>query len=325
MATRAEAKYSLTAVDKSGPAFKSFGRSLKNSARAVGRMAGAALGAGVAGFAVLAKQALSSADRVHKLNQETKASTELLSELRGIASLSGTSLEDVGKAISTMNKNIGGAKTGMKAQVDAFQALGISMQLLDKLDVDQRFELIGASLASLKDASLQAKLGTDIFGRGYKAVLKVFAGGLPAFRQMREEQQKMGRSMSQESAQGAADANDALDTLKQTVSGIVETLTLEFAPTLAEMINTLKGPIVAAVGFAIAAFQRLGKAIGAVMAAYGAVFQGNFREAGSIIASGARDLFAPAAKDKGGDPEVKDLLRSMARDTRRTANAIGTK
>lgn len=320
MATRGDAQYRLTAKDKSGPAFKSFRRSLGNAAKGIAKVAGGALAAGIGGFAVMAKSALDSADRVQKLSQQLGASTELLSELRGIASLSGTNLEAVGKAIGNMSKNIGNAQRGLKTQTEAFQMLGLSVRQLQGLSVDQQFELIGSRLASMRNESLRAAAGAAIFGGKYKDVLQIFSGGLGAFRAMRKEQQALGRSLSVDQVNGAAAANDAMDRLSQTVQGFVEVLTLEFAPSIAAGIETLKGPLMATINFVAEGFGRVGRAIGGLAAAAGALAGGNFREAGSIASSALGDFFSGSSS--AGDDEGKELLREMARNTARTANAL---
>lgn len=324
MASRAEAKYIITAEDRSSSTLSKVGRSIRNVAGQVARVGGAALAAGIAGFAVMAREALQSADRVAKLNAATGASTELLSELRGIASLSGSDFESLAKAIGTMQKQLGAAKLGGKAQIEALQVLGLSLRSLKGLNVDQTFELIGSRLAKVKDESLRAKAGADLLGRGYRDVIQVFENGVGSFREMREEQRKLGRSMSSEQVAAAEAANDAWDRLQQTIQGFVETLTLEFAGDLADFVGNLKDVIVPTIKAVAAGIGVVGRAIGGALATGHLLLQGDF--AGALAASSlaTSDVLGGGGSKGGGggDGEAVDLLREMAANTSRMANAV---
>ena len=344
MATRAEARYTLTAKDKSGPAFKSFKTSLRTTATAAGKMAKIGFVAAIAGFSIMAKKALDSADKVQKLSQQLGASTELLSELRGISQLSGVSFDKVSASIGKMSKNIGQALLpgAPKELTRAFDVLKISALDLQQMNVDQQFLKLGAGINNIKDTSIRAAVGTAIFGKSYKDLLNIFSGGIEGVRAMRKEQQALGNSLSKDQVDAAAEANDAMARLQQTIEGLVGQLAIEFAPGLAEFATKLTKVVIPAANWAADVFTTLTDNIGRAMA-FGAQFlQGNFMEAanvaqgaaadydrvfGGVFSKGLREAQDGANKALGRDTEsveaaILEELRAMRLSQERVAAAL---
>lgn len=311
---RARARYEITADDKSARAFSSFRARARQAAGTIGRVGLAAAGAGIAGFAVMAREALVSADRVQKLSQQTGASTEFLSEMRFVASQAGTDLEGVGNSMRKLAQNLRMAGDGSKTQARAFAELGLSVSRLEAMDPERAFLAVGDALNRIQDPTRKQALAMELLGRSGQAMLSVFSQGAAGVEQLRDRAREMGTSLSREAADGAAAANDAFDRLSTSIRGMVETLTLQFAPGLADLVDSFRQNLLPFVGTVISAFSTLGRTIGGVAAGFAALARGNLGEALSIGRDVVGDLFGGG----GGQDQrqVIGTLREIAANTR---------
>ena len=128
--TTANPKIILTASDQTKSAFDSASRSLSTlstKAQAVSTsFKGLALvGAGVA-FAGMVKNLAEAGDKLQKLSVKTGIAVEDLSKLDYAASLSDLSMEDLGAALTKLNRVMGDAANGSKEATDALARFGVA-------------------------------------------------------------------------------------------------------------------------------------------------------------------------------------------------------
>ena len=84
---------------------------------------------------------------------------------------------DVEKAFFNTGKAIESAKQGLTTHIRAFQAFGISMQMLGTMSPEQVFLKIAEAIEKAGGAMDKAKSLQDIMGRGGKALIPAFTGG----------------------------------------------------------------------------------------------------------------------------------------------------
>jgi len=324
--SRAKATYDLVAENRGEAGIRSFQRSLRKAAGAIGRAGIAAAGAGIAGFAVMAKKAIDAGDRIQKLSIQTGLSTEFLSESRFVASQAGTSLEAMAKASAKASKNLLLARDGSKQTADAFKELGLNVTDLISQSPDEQFAQIGDALSKVKNESLRAALAQTIFGRSGLEILPVFEKGRAGMEAMRKAARESGRSMSRDMADGAAAANDAVGRLTSGFQGIVEQLTLKFAPGIADVVDSFRKNVIPILVDTISFMGRIIDAAAGFAAAGVSLVKGEF--------SGAKRAFGDAldsllGKKSNGPADTKkgdDLLRGIqeiAKNTRETAAIAG--
>ena len=201
-------------------------------------IATSAIAAG-AGLATLAKQTANTADNIQKMSQRLGVSTEFLSQYRHVAELSGTTMERVGDGIRKMSKSINDGNNGLSTSTRAFESLGISLDQLNSLSPEQQFELIADRISKVENQSVKAGAAMDIFGRAGSELLTVLNAGTDGIKEMREEADAFGLTITQDAADGAALFNDELTRLQHKILGISENLGQALLPTMTAIIQEM--------------------------------------------------------------------------------------
>ena len=278
-------------------------RQAKETGGALGRIKGVAGGltnalgalvpaAGIAGIAALGKRAIDAADNLNDLSQRTGVAVPILSKFGAAAEDSGSSIDEVAKAMGRLAKGI--VDPASKAN-EALRSIGISstdasgkVRSMDAvmLDVADRF-------SKMPDGAQKTALAMELFGRAG-------ANLIPMLNQGRGALGEYAATIDTEMAQAADKFNDALNGIARSVAGPFNqaiTALLPFITKLAEGIaglaqwfSGLPAPlqgIILAVGALTAAFVLLAPAISAIISIGGAlagVFAGGAIFAGVVPA-----------------------------------------
>ena len=173
-------------------------------------MAGAIGGVFAIGFLTSAtRRILQHADQIDKTAKRISTSTDTVQKFDFAATQSGAALTDVEKAFINTSKAIEGAKQGLTTQMRAFQAFGVSLQMLQTMSPEQVFLKIAEAIEKAGDAMDRAKSLEDIMGRGGKVLIPAFKGGFAGL---------MGQApdpIDAETIRKLAEFNDELDRLKR--------------------------------------------------------------------------------------------------------------
>ena len=148
------------------------------AARMAGSFTSAIGGVFAIGFLTSAtRRIVQHADQIHKTAIRIGTSTETIQKFDFAATQSGASMGDVEKAFFNTAKAIESAKQGLTTHIRAFQAFGISMQMLGTMSPEQVFLKIAEAIEKAGGAMDKAKSLQDIMGRGGKALIPAFTGG----------------------------------------------------------------------------------------------------------------------------------------------------
>ena len=213
---------------------------LKTAAIGVGIAAGAAAVGGIAAFAKSSISAFAEAgDQVAKMSLRVGFTTEALSELKHAAELSGTSLGSLENGVKRMQRTILDAENGLSTAVDAFEMLGVEMADVEGKTPEEQFTLLSNALADVEDASRRSALAQQVFGRAGTQLLPMLAAGKDGLAAMRQEAHDLGMVFDQESANSAAEYNDALTKLSGAFNGIKFAVGKALIPVLIPLIEKL--------------------------------------------------------------------------------------
>ena len=175
-------------------------------------MAGAIGGVFAVGFLTSAtRRILQHADQIDKTAKRISTSTDTVQKFDFAATQSGAALTDVEKAFINTSKAIEGAKQGLTTQMRAFQAFGVSLQMLQTMSPEQVFLKIAEAIEKAGDAMDRAKSLEDIMGRGGKVLIPAFKGGFAGL---------MGQApdpIDADTVKRLAEFNDELDRLKREI------------------------------------------------------------------------------------------------------------
>ena len=262
---------SLTNLDtKANGLNGTFGR-IKGGAGAMTGALGALVPAvAVGGLATLAKGSIDAADNLNDLSQRTGVSVESLSKFGAAANDSGSSVDEVAKAMGKLSKNIvdPASKTN-----EALRSIGVSstdasgkIRSMDQIMLD-----IADKFAKMPDGAQKTALAMELFGKSGMNLI-------PMLNQGRDALSKYNATMTTEGAQAADKFNDSLNEIARVVAGPFNQAVTALLPLITQIAEGLAGAITAfsqlpqpvqsavvVVGALAAAFLALAPAIAAII------------------------------------------------------------
>jgi len=216
---------------------KAFGQSVRNLGLKVAGLGTALL----VPLAASAKAFGAMGDQVAKMAKRTGLSVEALSELRFVASQTGTSLEALETGFRRMQRSIYDAGRGLSTQTDALRDLGLTYKDLAGLAPEKQFKLLAEAISRIEDPTRKAALAQALFGRAGTNLLPMFAKGAAGIEALQKEARRLGLTMSSEDAKAAEDFADALDALWKVVKMGVFRVGAALAPVLKQLAETITG------------------------------------------------------------------------------------
>ena len=202
------------------------------------------MGLGTSGLAPLlgaAKVFSTMGDQVAKMAKRTGLSVETLSELRFVASQTGTEFASLEMGFRRMQRSIYDAGRGLSTAKDALTDLGLKFEDLDGLSPEQQFKLLGETIGRIEDPTKKAAIAMTLFGRTGTNLLPMFAMGAAGIEKLQKEARRLGLTMSSEDAKAAEDFTDVLDALWKTVKMGVFRVGAALAPTLEQLAIKITG------------------------------------------------------------------------------------
>lgn len=167
---------------------------------------GVKTGMAVAGAAVAAAtmQVIKFADEIKDTAASADVAIGTVLDVGHALQLAGGSAENAGKVLANFNKVVGEAAMGDKAAQEMFKQLGVSLQDLSQMSIEELFRKTADALGSMDDNAKRVALGMQAFGRGIRGVdIKGFNDQLEEGHGLTKAQQK--------AFEDAAAAMDILD------------------------------------------------------------------------------------------------------------------
>ena len=259
-------------TDKAARHFRRFDRNASRSINGIGRnvrgltnhiglLSGALAGLSVAGFGAMIKSSIDAADQIGKLSTRLGASTEALSEYRHVAELSGVSFNTLTMGWQRMTRRVAEAAQGTGEAVKALEELNLNAVELSQLAPDRQFEEITRALSGLNNQADKVRLAMKLFDSEGVSLIQTMEGGVEGLEKMREEARRLGKSMTEDAVKGAENAKDAMARFDAAVTGLSESLALNLAPSLTQVIEYLTNGIPKAAEVAAPAFEGIGNDI----------------------------------------------------------------
>jgi hypothetical protein len=188
-------------------AFSKLGGMAKTAGVAIAGLGAAAVG----GLAVLGKNAIDAADNLNDLSQRTGVGVETLSKFGAAAEDSGSSIDEVAKAMGKLSKGI--VDPASKAN-EALRSIGISstdtqgkIRSVDAVMLD-----IADKFSKLPDGAQKTALAMEIFGKSGANLIPMLNGG-------REAMSQYSATITTEMAQAADKFNDAINMIMRELAG----------------------------------------------------------------------------------------------------------
>ncbi len=241
---RPDAKFTISAKDKSGKAIKGVKGNLKQlGATAIkqGALIGVAMAAGIG---IMVKQQLAAIDTTAKLSDNLNIQTEDLIAYRLAAELAGVESATFDKALEQLIRRLGEAAGGTGLAKQQLDDLNLSAKELIQLDTGAAFRIIADEISKLPTQAERADAAYQLFGRSGVQLVKILELGSKGLIAQRREAEALGLTFSRVDAKRVEDANDAILVAQRSITGLAQRLTIELAPSFTfvaeEITETIK-------------------------------------------------------------------------------------
>jgi len=240
------------------------------------------------GFTSFISGSIDAADKIQKLSLRLGISAEALSQYKFVADQTGVTFQTLTTAFQRQTRRIAEAAQGTGEAKDALKELGLSAEALNKLAPEEQFEIIADRIDSLANQSDKVRLAMKLWDTEGVALLQTIDGGSEAIRNMREEADQLGLTLSQDQVQAAADANDAFNKLSSSISGGFNQAILDNVGTLKSMAELFSVAIPASINAAVGAFNGFRAVLTGVVEGFVKFESGLFRVLSKIPVIGSR-------------------------------------
>lgn len=208
--TRAQADV-ISHTEKTTEAVKTTDAATKDATKSAGAMTNVVQGLGralVAAFAVerivsFGHEAIRTGSHIKDLADRTGLSIRAVQELGYAADQSGSSIETVADAISTMSRNL---VAEQKAAVGAVEGMGLSVRALRAMRPEQAFLDIADAIGKLQNPMERAAAAQQVFGQRGKELLP---GMVEGWRAQAEEAGKVGAVIEEDNVKALASFDQA--------------------------------------------------------------------------------------------------------------------
>jgi lambda family phage tail tape measure protein len=177
---------------------------------------------GTAAFVGMTYKALQLSDQISDLAAAAELSVASVLKISDAFQQSGGKYDEAGKAIQKFSENVDTAAKGSLELQNAFKSVGVTLEDLGTLSVEQLFYKSVDGASKLADSATRAGVKMDLFGKVMRGI------DLAEF----NNQLKEGSSGFDEYADGVKEAAELADKLEKNARTLVLIFTKELAPTL---------------------------------------------------------------------------------------------
>ncbi len=172
-------------------------------------------------------------DQTAKFADRIGVSTEALSQLRYAAELSGVGARDLDMAMQRMTRRIAEAAQGSGEAAPALKQLGIDAQKLGQMTPDEQLHVLADAFKGVESQSERVRLAFKLFDSGGVAMINMLANGSESLKEMTDEADALGLTLTRVNAAKVEMANDAMTRVAATTTAFKQELTTQLAPVIA--------------------------------------------------------------------------------------------
>jgi lambda family phage tail tape measure protein len=186
---------------------------------------------GATAFAAMAYQAMQLADEIVDTAKANDVAVDSVLKLRNALALSGGEAENAGKLYSSFTANIDKAAEGSFETQKTFKMLGVSLDDLRKMNINQLFSKTVESLSNMSDPLTRNAKAMELFGKAAKGVDFVALN----------EELKTGAGVTDAQAKAIEDAAAAYDALAKAGRDFSIMLATELGPSIKTTLDYFGG------------------------------------------------------------------------------------
>jgi len=173
----------------------------------------------VGSIASLATQAFNAADAIGDAAARAGVAVDSLSRLAFAANQSDVEFSSLTTGIKNLQRSLVEATAGTGDAAAAFKRIGVSAADLRGLKLEQQLGKIADGFKGIIDPAERTALAMQIFGKAGGDLVPLLAGGSAAITQLTQEADRLGVTLTTQTAAGISAADNALKRLKASVNG----------------------------------------------------------------------------------------------------------
>lgn len=191
----------------------------------------------VGGMVALANKTGEAADFIDKLSERTGINREELQRWKYAAEQSGADVGKLEVGMKKLSQTMVDAGDGSKKSIEAFEALGISMDDLKGKSPSETFDLVAKKLADMPDSAERNAAGNQLLGKSYTELMPLLNAGSDGMQALKDRAGELGLVMSEEAVKANVKFGDTLADVKNSFGAIFMHISNEFLPVLQTVID----------------------------------------------------------------------------------------
>ena len=203
-------------------------------------------------------------DEMAKKASRLGITSQSLKELSYAAELAGASADVMNDSLKTLQKNVGDAAMGTGEAAASMKMLGLDVDKIAGMNVDDQFKTISEAISKIENPSLQAALAAKIFGESSQQLMDVIRGGNDALEENAKRLAHLQGTLDDSDNKAVADMYDAWTDVKMAMEGVWDQLAVLLAPAL-EAVGHILAEVIGWIARTVEWFRKLGNEWNAVI------------------------------------------------------------
>ena len=219
--------------------FAGLGSSIASGAKSIAKVGvaaftaiGTAIGGATTALISNAKETAAYADNIDKMSQKMGFTTDAFQEWDFIMQHNGSSIDSVKGALVKLDK-------ALDSNSDAFKELGLSVEEMQKMSSEEKWEASISALQGIEDETKKAELAQELFGKSYQEFMPLLNSSAGSIDEMKQQVHDLNGVMSEDAVKAGAQFQDSLQNLKTALTGAKNNLMGEFLPSLSTVMDGL--------------------------------------------------------------------------------------
>lgn len=219
------------------------------------------------------KASWENVDALQELSDQTGVAVDKLQRFQYAAELTGSNSAAAAQLLRSMQLEIGQAGQDGSEAAKKFNDLGLSVAQLKSVGATEAAAILADKVASVKDASEQAELAMQLFGRGARENLGFIKEGGENMRQLAAEAEGLGIGLNAIDVKYLAGVNDRITGMKLAFEQVGNQLAIAFAPFIQGVVVKLMGDALGKTQDIAGSFNTLADSVAATLDYVNSVFQ----------------------------------------------------
>lgn len=187
----------------------------------------------------MAAEGIRFGDQIAKAARAAGIAAGEFSQYAAVAKSIGAEIPTLSTAFEILGRKISQSAAGNKEATRALTQLGLSAEFLRRLNPGEQLEQVADALMRLQNQSDRTALGNEILGGSFEQLAPALAEGAVGLRKLREEQERLGNTLTTEQAARMAEAQKAIRAMKQEWASFGLTLGNFVAPKVTQLAKEL--------------------------------------------------------------------------------------